>query len=487
MSEHCKQSQTKTAKADPFAAGTNTEVILFDEPNKYARPAHIEVLENSAVFHGYQEFILTRDTLRVLDVDENLRKKQELLTQFFQPTYLRHRTVLDLGASAGFFCFWALQAGAEKAVALDMDETYVDMVEKAREKFGFDNLTVVKGNVSEWDEPADIVLALALVHWIYSCTALFGSLESIMEKLAQLTKYMLIVEWIDPNDPAIEFFHHIEWNRSFVRGPYTLEAFEKALSRYFVRWSVVGEVSPTRRLYVAFKTKHHVDLSGPLPLIMPKETVISSRLLATYNGVEYWSVVYDGGNVIYKQATLDLAEREAYFLSQLEGDYFPRVLDCRSEGSYSVVTLEKVRGLPLLEALDDIAKSPATFLAFAQHCLRLVGELKRKGIIHRDIRPDNILVRDGKPVLIDFGWAISEAHPYFTPQWLGGPERPPDGSFCDVYSMGKVLEKVNQRRHPAFELVIELMTEPDATLRITDLEILEVLFKSVAETEEMVP
>jgi hypothetical protein len=53
--------------------------------------------------------------------------------------------------------------------------------------------------------------------------------------------------------------------------------------------------------------------------------------------------------------------------------------------------------------------------------------------------------------------------------------------------MGKVLEKVNQRRHPAFDLVVELMTEPDATLRITDLEILEALFKSVAATEEVMP
>lgn len=455
---------------------------LFDEPNKYARPAQLELYRDSVVFHGYQEFVLTKDTVRVLDEDKNLSEKQELLTPFFRPAYLTHRTVLDLGASAGFFCFWALQAGAERAVALDMDEKYVDMVGKAREKFGFGNLAVVKGNVSEWDEPADIVLALALVHWIYSCTALFGSLDAIMERFAQLTRYMLIVEWIDPSDPAIEFFHHVEWNKDFARGPYTLEAFESALSRHFVRWSLVGEVSPTRRLYAAFTTRHEIDLSGPLPLIMPKETVLSSRRLATHNGIEYWSVVYDGGDVIWKQATLDLAEREAYFLSRLDSDYFPRVREVRSEGAYSVIALEKVRGVLLPEATDDLISTPAKFLTFAQHCLRLLGELKRKGIIHRDIRPDNLLVRDGKPVLIDFGWAVSEAQPYFTPQWLGGSERPPDGSFCDVYSMGKVLEQVNQRRYPEFDLVIELMVEPDAALRVTDLTVLEALFNTVAES-----
>jgi serine/threonine protein kinase len=224
---------------------------------------------------------------------------------------------------------------------------------------------------------------------------------------------------------------------------------------------------------------------------MPKETIISCRRLATYNGIEYWSCVYDGGDVIYKQATLDLAEREAYFLSRLDSDYFPRVLEVRLEGPWSVIALEKVNGVPLPEAIDQIDTS-TRFLAFAQHCLRLLNKLKQNGVIHRDIRPDNILVRDGKPVLIDFGWAIADTMPYCTPQgvnphWLGGPERPPDGSFCDVYSMGKVLEKVNRGRWPAFDLVIKLMTEPDATLRVTDLNILELLFNSVAATEEVMP
>ena len=461
-------------------------VMLCDQPNRYARPAKLELHDGVAIFHGYQEYVLTKSSVRVLNEDVNLKKKQNILAPFFTPRYLKRRTVLDLGSSAGFFCFWALQSGAEKAIAVDMDETYVRMIEEARDKLGFHALEVVKTNVIDWNTPADIVLALALVHWVYSCTALFGSLDSIIKKLAELTKYMLIVEWIDPSDPAIKFFQHIEWNKEFVREPYTLEAFESALSRYFARWSLVGEISPTRSLYVAFKTKHEIDLSGPLPLIMPKERIISCRRLATHNGIEYWSCIYDGGNVIYKQATLDLAKREACFLSRLDSDYFPRVLEVRSEGSWSVVALEKVHGIPLLEAIEQINTS-TEFLTFARHCLKLLRELKQKGITHRDIRPDNILVRDGKPVLIDFGWAISEEMPYFTPQGLGGVERVPDGSFCDVYSMGKVLEAVNRGRWPVFDPVIKLMTEHDADLRVTDVNILELLFASVAATEEVQP
>jgi serine/threonine protein kinase len=143
--------------------------------------------------------------------------------------------------------------------------------------------------------------------------------------------------------------------------------------------------------------------------------------------------------------------------------------------------LEKIQGASLLDTIPQINRSALKFYAFVQHCLTLLGELQTKGIRHRDIRPDNILVRNHKPLLIDFGWAISNEHPYFTPLYLGGSERPPDGSFCDIYSMGKVLEKVGQHKYPIYDLVIELMTDPNGALRVTSLDTLKLLFACVAE------
>jgi serine/threonine protein kinase len=297
---------------------------------------------------------------------------------------------------------------------------------------------------------------------------------------------MLIIEWIDPADPAITFFNHLDWNQEFVQEPYTLEAFETALSQHFVRYELIGAVSPTRRLYAAYQTAHELDLSNPLPLIFSEETVISSRLLTKNDGIEYWSRVYEGQDVIHKQTSLDLAEREGHFLAQLSHEYFPNVLSTSSEANYSLVALEKIEGLPLLKAVPFINDTFTKFHQFIQHCLNLLEELKRHGLTHRDIHASNILIRNEKPVLIDFGWAISATQTYFTPPELNLVGRPPDGNSCDVYAMGKVFEQINQHRYPAFERVIELMTDPDASLRITDIDTLRILFASASAAADVV-
>ncbi len=365
-----------------------------------------------------------------------------------------------------------------------MDETYLTIMKDAARKLGFDRLEVVRTNFSEWNRPSDIVLALALIHWVYSCTALFGSLNSIITRLAELTRYMLLIEWVDPEDPAIGFFHHTDWNRGSIRAPYTRTAFEAALSRHFARHQSVAEFSSTRRLYVAFKSNHEIDFSGPLPFILPKEHIISSRCVGTHDGLQYWSRVYDDKKVIHKEATLDLAAREAYFLSKVSSNYFPRVLGAKSLQGYSIVTLEKVKGLALEEAVRDICRTPSSFCLFVKDCLNLVRELRRKGITHRDIRADNMLVRGGKPVLVDFAWAVSSRRPYFTPEGLGESGRPPDGSFCDMYSMGKVFEQINQHQYPTFDRVIELMIEQDASLRVSNPDVLMILFSSAAASAQ---
>jgi len=219
-------------------------------------------------------------------------------------------------------------------------------------------------------------------------------------------------------------------------------------------------------------------VSEPFPLILPKENLTSSRLLTHHNGANYWWMVYEKDAIIYKQTSFDLAEREARFLSRLESNYFPKPIDVRSEGNTSVITFQKIQAQNLKTALSEINSSVETLHDFIQHCLTILVDLKEKGITHRNICRDTILVKDGKPILLDFNWAISEQEPYFSPSGLGGYERPPDGHFSDVYSMGKLLEYVNRQHHRVFDWVISLMVEKDRWMRITDLMVLKALFET---------
>jgi serine/threonine protein kinase len=459
----------------------NDVYAMYNTPNKYARPAYLEETENVLTFHGYQEFSLDKDSLSVLDIDDNLRKKKELLDLYFTPRFLSDRTLTDFGANSGYFCFLALNNGGNRAIAIDMDEDYLRMIQRAKSKYGYNNLDIIRSNTEDWNEPSDIVLALALIHWIYSCTASFGDLNSIIEKFAKLTKYMLIIEWVEPDDPAINFFHHLNWNEKVKRGPYTLKAFEDALSNNFARYHCIGSVTPTRKIFIAYRTNHEIDFSGLLPIIKNKETIISRCCLTNHEGKEYWSCVYDGGDAIFKQATKDLAEREASFLSQLNHEYFPKLLEVKSETDYSVLKMEKIHGHTLCKATEYLNSSHEIFNTFIQHCLNLLEILQGLGIEHRDIRPDNIIIRDKKPVLIDFGWAISKNNTFFTPITLntaGG--RPLDGLHSDIYSMGKILDFINRHKHPKFDLVIELMTEEDRLARITNLDCLKQLFAAIS-------
>lgn len=83
--------------------------------------------------------------------------------------------------------------------------------------------------------------------------------------------------------------------------------------------------------------------------------------------------------------------------------------------------------------------------------MNILKLLKSANVMHRDIRPDNFTVKDGRIYLIDFGWSCKEGvtddlianNP---PSVLGYPFKSSEG-FDDVYSMRAVI------RH--FDFLIE--------------------------------
>src|SRR5690606_36624168 len=129
-----------------------------------------------------------------------------------------------------------------------------------------------------------------------------------------------------------------------------------------------------------------------------------------------------------------------------------QVHDVGQQDGHHFIAMEYLSGGPILAR-----RSPRPDVETALHITREIAlaldYAHRHGVVHRDIKPDNILLReDGTPVLTDFGIAragtaarmtrtgaiVGTPH-YMSPEQARG--QPLDGR-ADLYSLGVLLHEL---------------------------------------------
>jgi hypothetical protein len=137
-----------------------------------------------------------------------------------------------------------------------------------------------------------------------------------------------------------------------------------------------------------------------------------------------------------------------------------RVLDAGRAGDVLYVVMEYLEGLTVQECLE--ARGPLPWQEVCRLGAQLAAALEaihRGGIVHRDVKPQNVMIVGGRAVLMDFGVAY---HPelsaltssdrlagtvaYFSPEQARGVKA---DSRADIYALGLVLfEMTTGRRAP---------------------------------------
>ncbi len=161
------------------------------------------------------------------------------------------------------------------------------------------------------------------------------------------------------------------------------------------------------------------------------------------------SVVPEGSAENVRDKALEMFEREAHLLMKTDHPSIVKVIDCFVEKNRNYMLLEHASGTDLRQLVKQ--NGPQKESDVLEWAIQIANALKylhdkEQPIIHRDLTPDNIVLRnDGQIVIVDFGAAnefIGNAtgtfvgkHSYIAPEQLRGKAT----VHSDIYAFGCTL------------------------------------------------
>lgn len=171
-------------------------------------------------------------------------------------------------------------------------------------------------------------------------------------------------------------------------------------------------------------------------------------------------------HLAFDEAFMARFEEEGVLLARLQHPHIVTVFDVGVHGGLPYIVMERVEGRSLRSRLRGQPLDLATSLDLARAVADALACAHAAGVVHRDVKPENILIDDtGRVKLVDFGLAKDVATSdagrkrlgtlrYMAPEQVENPEEV--DARADLYALGRVLLEMAAGKLPA---------EPPAALR----------------------
>jgi eukaryotic-like serine/threonine-protein kinase len=163
-------------------------------------------------------------------------------------------------------------------------------------------------------------------------------------------------------------------------------------------------------------------------------------------------------------------EREAHVAANLSHPHLVRVYDFSVDGPRPYLVMEYVAGGTLADRLRDPHRRTWDAEVLARELLDALGYIHQAGVIHRDVKPANVLLgTDGRARLTDFGIAqpsdatrltktgvVVGSARYIAPEVMRGE---PATERSDLYSLGVLIEQcLGDRATPKLRALVRELT-----------------------------